>query len=93
MRIRLGRSLRLVIALAFLILMIPFLMFKLESSTNESISENVKVIQPEVNIENMISHLLIDLCSMLFRMKRGMMLLKIFENLWIERKMLVYNQS
>ncbi len=66
MRIRLGRSLRLVIALAFLILMIPFLMFKLESSTNELISENVKGIQPEVNIENMISHSLINLCSICY---------------------------
>ncbi|CAF3237728.1 unnamed protein product [Rotaria socialis] len=35
MRIRLGRTLRLFIALGFLILVIPFLMFKLESSNTE----------------------------------------------------------
>ncbi len=51
MRIRLGRTLRLVIALAFLILMIPFLLFKLESSTNEPISENAKLDLREVRVE------------------------------------------
>jgi hypothetical protein len=93
MRIRLGRTLRLVIALAFLVLMIPFLMFKLESSTNESVSENMKFVDPEVNIENMASYSLIDLCSMLFRIERKTLLLKTFENLWIDYKMSVYNQS
>jgi hypothetical protein len=51
MRIRLGRTLRLVIALAFLILMIPFFMFKLESANRDSISENIKLDYPEVNIK------------------------------------------
>lgn len=50
MRIRVGRSLRIVIALGIFILMIPFLMFKLESGTDESIPENIKVVNPEVNI-------------------------------------------
>jgi hypothetical protein len=51
MRIRVGRTLRLVIALAFLVLMIPFLMFKLESANNESMSENIKLGYLEVNIK------------------------------------------
>jgi len=52
MRIRIGRTLRLVIALAFLVLMIPFLMFKLESVNNEPMSENIKLDDyPEVNIK------------------------------------------
>jgi hypothetical protein len=52
MRIRVGRTLRLVIALAFLVLMIPFLMFKLESVNNEPMSENFKLDDyPEVNIK------------------------------------------
>lgn len=48
MRIRVGRTLRLVLALALLVLMIPFLMFKLESSTASQLSENIEIEQPEV---------------------------------------------
>ena len=50
MRIRIGRTLRLVLALGFLVLMIPFLMFKLESPTDQSISENIQVEEPIVCI-------------------------------------------
>ncbi|UJR22834.1 hypothetical protein I4U23_025864 [Adineta vaga] len=48
MRIRIGRALRLVIALALLILMIPFLMFKLESVDEQSFSENIATDHIEV---------------------------------------------
>jgi hypothetical protein len=50
MKLRLGRTLRFVIALAFLILMIPFLMSKLESANNQSIPKNVEIDQQEVNM-------------------------------------------
>jgi hypothetical protein len=50
MKLRLGRTLRFVIALAFLILMIPFLMSKLESANNQPIPKNVEIDQQEVNM-------------------------------------------
>lgn len=59
MRIRVGRSLRLVIALAFLVLMIPFLMFKLESINNERVSDDVKINDEEVKVKKDI-HLFIN---------------------------------
>jgi hypothetical protein len=53
MRVQLGRTVRLVIALAFLILMIAFLMFKLESANKQSIPDRNEVDYPEVNIGNL----------------------------------------
>lgn len=50
MRIRVGRTLRIAIALGIFILMIPFLMFKLESSTDQVIPENIQVVDLQVNI-------------------------------------------
>jgi hypothetical protein len=51
MRIRLGRTLRLVIGLALLIFMIPLLMFKLESANNQSYSQNIGDEHLEVNFK------------------------------------------
>lgn len=51
MRIRVGRTLGLLIALAFLILVIPLLMFKLESVDNQSISNRNEIDYPDVNIK------------------------------------------
>jgi len=76
-----GRTLRLVIALAFLVLMIPFLMFKLESANNESMSENIKLDYSEVNIKCFFFNSIFDLVYILYRIKRLTMLLKKFENL------------
>jgi hypothetical protein len=77
MRVRLGRTVRLVIALAFLILMIPFLMFKLESANKQSIPEHNEVDYPEVNI----GYLFFDcIFYSLFRRKRLLKLLKQLEN-------------
>ena len=50
MRVRLGRTVRLVIALAFLVLMIPLLMFKLESVNDHSISNHNGIDYPDVNV-------------------------------------------
>ncbi|CAF1550902.1 unnamed protein product [Rotaria sp. Silwood1] len=47
MRVRLGRTFRLIIALAFLILIIPFLMFKLESANNQPSPEHIGIDYPE----------------------------------------------
>ncbi|CAF1194837.1 unnamed protein product [Adineta ricciae] len=47
MRIRIGRALRLVIALIILILMIPLLMYKLEPANEQSFIENVVVDKTE----------------------------------------------
>lgn len=81
MRIRFGRTLRLVVALAFLILMIPFFMFKLESVNRESMSENMKLDYPEVNIKIYFLKQSLVLYYLLFRIKRLLILLKKSENL------------
>ncbi|CAF0779155.1 unnamed protein product [Adineta steineri] len=58
MRIRFGRTLRLVLALAVLILMVPLLMFKLESANNHSVSDEIvtdfikdEKTQPLINVK------------------------------------------
>ncbi len=52
MRFRLGRALRLIIGLAFLVFMVPFLMSKLDSSNNRSTTDDKEVDYPDVRIKN-----------------------------------------
>lgn len=49
MRLRLGRTLRLVFALGFLVLIIPFLMYKLESDSKKAVVEPMGIDYPEVS--------------------------------------------
>ncbi len=51
MRYRLGRTVRFIIALVCLMLLVPFLMSKLDSgtSTNRSISEDIRVDKEDSN--------------------------------------------
>lgn len=76
-----GRTLRLVIGLVLLILMIPLLMFKLESANRQSYSENVGIESLEVNLKRLY-YLLFRRFYLLFRRKRLILLLGKMENLW-----------
>jgi hypothetical protein len=51
MRYRIGRALRLIIGLAFLVFMVPFLMSKLDSSNNRSTTGDKEVDYPDVRIK------------------------------------------
>ena len=72
MRIRLGRALRLVIALAILILMIPLLMYKLEPVNEQPFIENVVVDKTEVRskLDNCVQ-VSLDFNDLLAFEKRG----------------------
>jgi hypothetical protein len=52
MRYRIGRALRLIIALVLLVLLIPFLMSKLDSSSNRTIDEGVRIDKKDSNVPN-----------------------------------------
>jgi len=89
MRFRLGRSLRLIIGLAFLVFMVPFLMSKLDSSNNRSTTEDKEVDYPDVRIQKQIRFLLTLFIDHFFGIYRSREKPEIFQ---LNRKVVVYNQ-
>jgi hypothetical protein len=69
MRYRIGRTVRLVIGLAFLVLLIPLLMSKLDSGTSRSTGEDNEVGYTDVR-KNSLFFLFINLFFGIFRAEK-----------------------